>query len=171
VATDDVVRGPVLTGESVQLRPVLPEDRPRLLEIRHAPEVRRWWGTPSDDDEELDTHRFAVLHDGAVVGLVQYGEELDPMYRHANVDIYLDPAAHGRGLGRDAVRTLARYLFSTLGHHRIVIDPAAANERAISTYAAVGFRAVGVLRAYERDPEGVDWHDGLLMEMLSSDLT
>ncbi len=161
----------MLTGERVVLRPVTPADRARLLEIRSTPAVRRWWGTPTDDDEDIETHRFVVEFDGRAVGLVQYGEELDPMYRHANIDIYLDPADHGRGLGRDAVRTLARYMFEVLGHHRLVIDPAAANHRAISTYAAVGFRSVGVLRAYERDAEGTDWHDGLLMDMLSSELT
>ena len=160
----------MLAGERVLLRPVVAADRARLLEIRREPGVRRWWGTPTDDDEDSETHRFAVEFESRVIGLVQYGEELDPMYRHANINIYLDPAAQGKGLGRDAVRTLARYMFEVLGHHRLVIDRAA-NHRVISTYAAVGFRSVGVLRAYERDAEGTDWHDGLLMDMLSSELT
>ncbi len=92
------------------------------------------------------------------------------MYRHANIDLYLDPSVHGRGLGQDAVRTLARYLLDVLGHHRLVIDPAADNEPAIRCYTAVGFRPVGVMRAYERDPEGTGWHDGLLMDLLRGDL-
>ena len=29
----------------------------------------------------------------------------------------------------------------------------------------VGFRRVGIMRRYERGPDGV-WHDGLLMDML-----
>lgn len=69
------------------------------------------------------------------------------------------------------MRTLARYLFGVRGHHRIVIDPAAQNHYAISTYAAVGFRTVGVMREYERNPDGTGWHDGVLMELLVSELT
>jgi aminoglycoside 6'-N-acetyltransferase len=34
----------------------------------------------------------------------------------------------------------------------------------------VGFQPVGVLRRYERGPDG-SWHDGLLMDLLPEDLT
>ena len=173
VSTDDRVHGEGLGGSMVRLRPVQEEDRARLVEIRSTPEVRRWWGTPYDDDADAaddTTHRFIVEFEGRVVGLIQYGEELDHMYRHANLDLYLDPSVHGRGLGQDAVRTLSRYLLDVLGHHRLVIDPAATNESAIRCYTAVGFRPVGVMRAYERDPEGTAWHDGLLMDLLRGDL-
>lgn len=81
--------------------------------------------------------------DGAVVGAIQFGSEDDADYRHANIDIYLDPAAHGRGVGTDAVRTLARHLIRDPGHHRVVIDPAADNAAAIRCYSKVGFRLVG----------------------------
>ncbi|MGH3974999.1 MAG: GNAT family N-acetyltransferase, partial [Pseudonocardiaceae bacterium] len=103
-------------------------------------------------------------------GLVQYGEEEEPAYRHASIDIFLDPRVHGRGLGRDAVHTLARYLVRDRKHHRLVIDPAADNEPAIRCYAAVGFRPVGVMRRYERDADGTGWHDGLLMDLLAEEL-
>ena len=58
------------------------------------------------------------------------------------------------------------YLFRHRGHHRLTIDPAAANDRAIRCYAKVGFRPVGVMRAYERGLDG-RFHDGLLMDMLA----
>jgi len=172
VSTDDRVHGDGLGGSMVRLRSVRPEDRDRLMEIRSTTQVRRWWGTPYDDadDDDYCTSRFVVEFECRVVGLIQYGEELDHMYRHANLDLYLDPAVHGRGLGQDAVRTLSRYLLDVLGHHRLVIDPAASNEPAIRCYTAVGFRPVGVMRAYERDPEGTEWHDGLLMDLLRGDL-
>ena len=59
---------------------------------------------------------------------------------------------HGRGLGSDAVRTLARHLFAEHRHHRLVIDPAADNTAAIGCYAKVGFRPVGVMRRYSGIP-------------------
>ncbi len=83
--------------------------------------------------------------------------------------MFLHPAWHGRGLGADAVRTLARHLIHDRGHHRLAIDPAVDNVKAIRTYERVGFRQVGVMRAYERGADG-SWHDGLLMDLLADDL-
>jgi aminoglycoside 6'-N-acetyltransferase len=51
----------------------------------------------------------------------------------------------------------------------LTIDPALANEPAIRAYEAVGFKRVGVLRRYWRDPEGV-WQDGLLLDLLADEL-
>jgi aminoglycoside 6'-N-acetyltransferase len=35
--------------------------------------------------------------DGRVAGLIQFSEELEPKYRHAGIDLFLDPALHRRG--------------------------------------------------------------------------
>jgi len=105
---------------------------------------------------------------GEVVGGIQYHEEDDPMYRHAGMDIFLSTSHHGKGLGAEAIRVLARHLFEERGHHRLTIDPAADNEAAIRAYERVGFRRIGIMRKYERGPDGV-WHDGLLMDMLAAE--
>jgi aminoglycoside 6'-N-acetyltransferase len=168
---------PVLHGEVVTLRPVEPRDAGRLAEILAHPGVAEWWPGYDLDKVEREitgdadeaTVVFAVEADGQVIGLVQYAEEQDPMYRHAGIDVTLHPDWHGRGLGADAVRTLARHLFEDRGHHRITIDPAAHNQRAIRSYLRVGFRPVGVMRRYERGPDGT-WHDGLLMDLLPEEL-
>ena len=86
-----------------------------------------------------------------------------------SLDIFLAPAHHGAGLGPEALRLAARWLIEERGHHRLTIDPAAANERAIGVYASIGFRPVGVMRGYERGADG-EWHDGLLMDMLAHEL-
>ena len=161
-----------LTGAIVVLRPAGEHDIAPLSVIRSAPEVRRWWGEEDDYPaaiaEEID-NTFVVELDGRVVGAIQTYEEKDPMYRHAGMDIYLDPSVHGNGVGTDAVRTMARHLIETEGHHRLVIDPAAANEAAIRAYEKVGFRRVGILRRYERGPDGT-FHDGVLLDLLAEDL-
>jgi RimJ/RimL family protein N-acetyltransferase len=163
-----------LRGDRVVLVSVAAEHVPQLRRILHTPEVHRRWGdedaSPGWPFDDLSTTRFAVLLEGSVRGLVQYWEETEPMYRHASVDIFLDPAVHGHGVGRDAVRVLARHLVRDRGHHRLVIDPAADNQPAIRCYAAVGFRPVGVMRRYERDVDGGGWHDGLLMDLLADEL-
>jgi aminoglycoside 6'-N-acetyltransferase len=167
----------LLTGESVVLRLAEDRDIPDLIRIRSTPQVRHWWRGEDDLTAELredianpEMRFFAVEFEGRVVGAIQCDEETEPDYRHASIDIYLDPSVHGRGLGTDAVRTLARHLFVDCGHHRVVIDPAADNAVAIRTYEKVGFRPVGIMRRYERGLDGT-WHDGLLMDLLADELT
>jgi aminoglycoside 6'-N-acetyltransferase len=156
---------------TVTLRPLEAGDLPELRRIHATEEVARWWGPPDDfaplDDPELECMTVEV--DGAVAGMLQISEETDPMYRHAGIDLFLDPAVHGRGAGTEAVRQAVRLLIDERGHHRITIDPAASNAAAIRAYEKVGFKPVGVMRRYERDVDGKGWHDGLLMELLAGE--
>jgi aminoglycoside 6'-N-acetyltransferase len=156
-----------LRGERVLLRPLGDTDLTRVMEIQRQPSVVARWGEPSGFDEGVVP--FAIEIDGEVVGLIQYHEEDDPMYRHAGIDLFLAEEVQGQGLGTDAVRTMARYLVHERGHHRLTIDPAADNLPAIRAYEKVGFKPVGVMRQYERVPGG-DWHDGLLMDLLADEL-
>ena len=166
----------MLHGERVRLRLLRAEDGDRLEAILREPEVVRWWGGGDGDaarvrDELLsdaDSVAYAIEVGGVVVGAIQYYEEDDPDYRHAAIDVFLATESQGHGLGSEAVRVLARHLVADRGHHRLTIDPAAHNERAIRAYERVGFRPVGVLRRYERGPDG--WHDGLLMDLLADEL-
>jgi aminoglycoside 6'-N-acetyltransferase len=165
-----------LRGERVVLRPLRGDDVPRLVELGADPEVACWW--PGLSEEHLRTKArgaddgvvaFAVVVEGEVAGLVQYHEDDTPEYRHAGIDLFLGVPWHGRGLGTDAVRTIAAHLIRDRGHHRLTIDPAATNAAAIRCYEKAGFRRVGVLREYWRGPDDC-WHDGLLMDMLAREL-
>ncbi|MFF0559299.1 GNAT family N-acetyltransferase [Streptomyces sp. NPDC004266] len=165
-----------LRGSVVVLRPSGPGDVPALAAVRATPEVRARWRGGDDmtaevtsELEDSATHCLTILHHGRIVGMIQWYSEEEPDYRHAGIDLFLDPSVHGKGLGTDAVRTLARHLIDDLGHHRLVIDPAADNGAAIRCYEKVGFRRVGVMRQYERGEDGT-WHDGLLMDLLASEL-
>ena len=168
--------GPVLVGHKVRLRPGCPGDAPELHAILAEPSVSRWWGDPDPVTAIEDDLRgggpsalLVVEAAGEVAGGISYHEETDPMYRHAGIDIYLGARFQGRGAGREAVALLARFLFEQRGHHRITIDPAAANSQAVRCYTRVGFRPVGVMRQYERGGDG-RFHDGLLMDLLRGEL-
>ena len=174
------VSGPVdrpalLRGRSVVLRPLRADDVERVTGIQAEPGVARWWGPPDEAelrrqaDGSADEKALAIETQGELVGLIQYHEEDEPDFRHAGIDIFLTGRAQGRGLGTDAVRTLARYLIDERGHHRLTIDPAADNAAAIRAYEKVGFRAFGVMREYWRSPDGV-WRDGLLLDLLAREL-
>jgi aminoglycoside 6'-N-acetyltransferase len=165
-----------VAAPDITIRPILPEDASTLAAILGQPSVARWWGEFDEDrvEQELivgepDLRVFAIEIDGRLVGAIQSHEETDPDFRHASIDLFLDDAVQGHGVGPAAVRTLARRLIDDDGHHRLTIDPAADNERAIRAYQKVGFRLVGRLRRYQRMPNGA-WIDGILMELLADEL-
>lgn len=165
---------PILNGERVTLRPLCRDDTPVLRAMLVEPEVARWWGDYDDEKLERDffdslcASAYAIEADGQWTGVIEFHEVNDPDYRSAGIDIVLSTSLHGAGLGTDALRTLIRYLIDVRGHHRITIDPAADNTRAIHVYEKVGFRPVGVMRRYERGSDG-QWHNGLLMDLLAEE--
>jgi aminoglycoside 6'-N-acetyltransferase len=164
---------PTLRGERVLLRPLTEDDLDAVLAILAEPAVARWWGPQAghpDREELLDPTepRFAIVVGGAVAGWLACEENRDPMYRSVGLDLFLTTSLHGQGLGREALRLVIAH-FVEHGHHRFTIDPAADNERAIRAYAAVGFKPVGRMREYELGADGT-WHDGLLMDLLASEL-
>ncbi len=164
-----------LIGPRLRLRTTSEADVPALSAIRATPEVRGRWlvddpvaeVTESLDDDEI--HPLTILDgDDTVVGFIQFAEEEDPDYRHASIDVFVDPARHRRGYATEAIAVLVDHLFGAGGHHRLTIDPAADNRAAIDCYAGIGFQPVGTLRRYERRADGT-WGDGLLMELLDTD--
>jgi aminoglycoside 6'-N-acetyltransferase len=166
---------PTLRAGRVSLRPLTRDDAATLaVDMLEHPNVRRWWGTPGTRGERREGllnegRAFAIEVDGELAGWLGFEEELEPDYKHASLDISLVPGRQGQGHGPAALRLAARWLVDERGHHRITIDPAARNDRAIRAYRAVGFRDVGIMRRYERSPEGL-WEDGLLMDLLADEL-
>ena len=166
---------PTLQSPRVTIRPGGPGDVAAQHAILSEDSVTRWWGEPESADDIAaklrgdDTSILLVVEvGGQVAGGIQYDEEPDPMYRHAGIDIYLSGRFQGQGIGQEAIGLLVEFLLGQRGHHRITIDPAAANHRAIRCYEKAGFRPVGVMRQYERGSDG-QFHDGLLMELVRND--
>lgn len=166
---------PALHGSLVTLRPFAAHDREAIMSLLAHPEVLPWWG-PYDDERYArdfladDVFTYVIERGAQFAGIIMFSEEADPDYRHAAVDISVSGGMHERGLGTDALTTLLRYLIDERGHHRVTIDPAVANERAIHVYEKVGFRPVGVMRKYERSSADGTWHDNLLMDLLAEEL-
>ena len=137
--------------------------------VLHDHPVWRRWETARAEHERLVEHqRFvderAEFHRLVTDDLVAGRIGLAP-----SIDLFLSASAQRQGLGTEAIRILARHLIDERGHHRLTIDPAAGNHAAIRAYEKVGFSRVGVMRSYERGPDGT-WHDGLLMELLAGEL-
>jgi aminoglycoside 6'-N-acetyltransferase len=158
-----------LRGERVVLRPAGDADLLRLQEIRAEPSVARWWVAvdPLWDEDELP---WVIEVGGEAAGYLSMYEENEPDFRHVGIDLFLADRFQGRGLGPEALRLAIAHLIDDRGHHRVTIDPQAANARAVAAYEKVGFRRVGVMRQYTRDAVSREWSDALLMELLAGDL-
>jgi aminoglycoside 6'-N-acetyltransferase len=156
------------------LRPIGDGDVEALAAMLTRPGVREWWGSLDDAEHTReglvnDGAAWAIEVDGVLAGWLGCNEETEPDHRYASLDIFLAPDYQDQRLGSAALRLAAQWLFGRRGHHRLTIDPACENVRAIRAYAAVGFRPVGTMRRYERGADG-RWHDNLLMDLLREEL-
>jgi aminoglycoside 6'-N-acetyltransferase len=152
---------------SLVLEPMRPEHAEPLRAMRSSPEVARWWGPPPDGwplEIETSLEKRAIIVDGELGGFIQFEEELDEEFRHADVDIFLGPGNQDRGLGTEAMRTIVRHLIEERGHHRVTLTTSVDNARAIRVYEKVGFRRVGVMRKSTRSSVTGECEDELLME-------
>jgi ribosomal-protein-alanine N-acetyltransferase len=78
------------------------------------------------------------------------------------------PEFRGRGLGTEAIRALARVLFSDLGYHRVEAGVYGFNDRGIAVAEQAGLVREGVKRkAY--CPHG-EWVDAVMYGLLADEL-
>ena len=146
---------------NLQLSPLREEDDAgAIVALLAEPEINRWW---SDGDYDSE-HGWIIEVAGKLAGWVQYHEEAYEWFPSVAFDIALTSALHGKGYGRRALRLVIEH-FVAKGHHRFTIDPNPENERAVRCYEAVGFKPVGIMRAYARNPDR-GWDDGLLMDLI-----
>jgi aminoglycoside 6'-N-acetyltransferase len=163
-----------LRGERVVLRPTGPADVEPLRAIRQAPEVMARWGAIEDDfplGDEPTATRYTIVAGDEPAGMIQYTEENEPDYRHAEIDIFLGPRFQNRGLGPDAMQTLIRHLMDDRGHHRVILSVDVDNEQGVRAYEKTGFRRVGRMRLAGRVPGTSEWRDEYLMELVRAPRT
>jgi aminoglycoside 6'-N-acetyltransferase len=153
---------------TIELQPLDVAHVKRLRELHQEPGVERWWGPmePGFPFDEAESTRFAIVVDGEIAGLVQYGEEEYEDYRHAYIDVFVGDDYAGRGIGTEVVKRTIDMLVNERGHHRITIDPAPENEAAVRSYEKAGFARVGTLTRAYLDSRSGEWTDALLMELV-----
>ncbi|MFL5960018.1 MAG: GNAT family N-acetyltransferase [Gaiellaceae bacterium] len=125
-------------GRLTTLRPAEAADVDRLVAWHADPEVARYWDgetfTRAEMAERLarrDVEAWIVEERGEPVGYLQV--------HSAGLDMFLIPAARGRGLGPDAARGMARHLVDERGWSRVTVDPYAWNEGAVRAWQRAGF--------------------------------
>lgn len=108
-----------------------------------------------------------VAEDGLYIGNCGL-DGVDLIHRHAEIGIMIgDLSQQNQGYGRDAIRTLLRFGFDTLGLHRIEIRFSTVNERAAYLYRSIGFKDAGVLRQHTFIRGA--WEDEGVLDMLENE--
>ena len=167
-----------IEGERLRFRSIEERDLPDIMRWQRDPEVAAFFFEPDMDIATARTQymepdvapcwRFVIELDGRGVGEIQYWHPYagEGWAWSAGIDIFIgEPYTRDRGTGTEAIRTMLRYLFETLGCHRVTIDPEPRNARAIRCYEKAGFRFEAVLRHYLRvGGEYVDAHFMSILE-------
>jgi aminoglycoside 6'-N-acetyltransferase len=135
-------------GILASLRRATADDADRLVAWHADPEVARYWDgetfTRAEMDERLaraDVEAWIVESGGEPVGYLQVHD--------AGLDMFLVPAARGRGLGPDAARAMALHLRDERGRTDVTVDPYRWNEGAIRAWRRAGFVEVST-----HEPDG-----------------
>ena len=128
----------LVRGRLTVLRPADRGDVERLVAWHADPGVARYWDgetfTHAEMEERLaqaDVEAWIVEEDDEPVGYLQVHAE--------GLDMFLVPAARGRGLGPDAARAMARHLIDEHRRVRVTVDPYVWNEGAVRAWQRAGF--------------------------------
>ena len=163
VASTDWRAGlPRLESDRVLLRELQLSDAAALLRIVQMPEVsRHTWQPPSTieaferfiewtwDERAIGRYVcFGVVPPGMsdVVGMFEL-RPLQPGFFRAELGFFLEPAAWGTGVFRDAGELLIDFATAGLGVHRIEARASVDNHRSNAALQKVGAQCEGRLRA------------------------
>ncbi|MGC4944391.1 GNAT family N-acetyltransferase [Kribbella sp. DT2] len=157
---------PRLTG----LRPWREADTPAVREAFSDAGTQRWHVLRIDDDAEAlawiarwprrwaaeEAASWAIVSDDQAIG--QIGLRQISLYEaKAHISYWTLPAARGRGLAGQAVRTLTDWCFGTLRLHRLSIEHSVHNESSCRVASKAGFPLEGTLCGSMLHADG--WHD------------
>ncbi len=155
--------GPLGSAPAVRLRPTMSSDLDFVISVEQDP-LNRPFITPWDRTQHEGAIRFPDFRHFIVeagpgypsAGFVILQGCRNPHHSIELKRIVLQPAMHGRGVGRACIRWLAQMAFRDLGAHRLWLDVKALNLRAQALYRSEGFVEEGRLRESVRTDDGYD---------------
>ena len=122
----------------------------RLVAWHADPEVRRYWDDKTFTRAEME-ERLARPHVEPWI-VEEAGEPVGYLQVHPEgLDMFLSPAARGRGVGPAAARAMARHLIDARGRERVTVDPYEWNDGAVRAWERAGF--VEISRGHPPDDD------------------
>ncbi|MDO8964626.1 MAG: GNAT family protein [Coriobacteriia bacterium] len=175
----------MIRGESIHLTPLDRTNAERVRAWINDPEVNQYLLTgqvPVTPEQEAAFYERAEkdwnegtgyifeIHAEGVEGLIGHCglHKVDMRHRSAELGIFIGVLdQQNKGRGRDAIMTLVRFGFDTLGLNRIEIRSQADNDRGMHLYPKLGFTPVGRLR--EATYTHGNFQDEAIFDMLESE--
>ncbi len=174
---------PLLEGPRVRLRPLAPDDLRPTFDWYNNPETVAPYDrftldtfeafehsveTASQDPESLAPRLLIERkEDSARIGVVGYYRS-HPVFETTDIwYVIADPAARGRGYGREAVTLLVDHLFATQALARVGATCDVENLPSAKLLEGVGFRREGTLHAALF--HHARWHDVAAFGVTRSD--
>lgn len=141
------------------IRPLVAADLPAVLAIEIRAHAFPW--TPGILEDALRSGYYMVVMEqgGTIIGYGVIQVILDEGHL---LNITIDPALHGKGMGRELLAHLIDYAQNTTATLFLEVRPS--NTRAVALYQAVGFNEIGLRRNYY-PAVGGGREDALLMAM------
>ena len=168
----------MLIGSTVYLTPIDIEHAETARAWINDPEVNAWmlsghipvsreqeraWYTHVDSSDADHVFEIRTRDGDRYIGNCGL-HKVDMVHRNGELGILIGELdAQGKGHGSDAILTVLRYAFHTLGLHTVQINYIEGNERSKHLYAKLGFTVTGRCREhlYLRGR----FHDLVLMDM------
>ncbi|MDQ3933788.1 MAG: GNAT family N-acetyltransferase [Actinomycetota bacterium] len=153
----------VVSGPTLRLRYLVPDDAPALFELASDPEVTEWfsWGPYTHESEarefieRLTRQRETgdrlelgiVRGDDRPIGLTGFSD-FSHRDRRATVGTWLGRDHWGSGANRESKALILALGFRHLGLNRVTALAHPDNRRSLRALERIGFWTEGVLRAY-----------------------
>jgi RimJ/RimL family protein N-acetyltransferase len=152
-----------VSGDQITYRPVGPGDADALAaffarvpegdrtffkeDVLHTPTIASW------TEDRRNRRSLALTTDGSVVGYVAVFPGVGWSSHVGELRVVVDPAARGRGLGRELAR---RGLLDALelGLSKLVVEVVADQAASIGLFQSLGFEAEALLRDHVRNRDG-----------------
>lgn len=144
-----------IRGERVTLRHMVRADVDEMARWPRFVEPELQWANldltdPADRDAYFERgrtnatrRRFVIRNEvGELIGTVGL-RNLNFRLGQGTLGIIIRADAVGQGYGTDAIRSLVRYAFESLGLKRVLLDVAETNVRAQHVYEKLGFVPIG----------------------------
>lgn len=112
-----------------------------------------------------DRWRWAIVHEGKIVGVITLGDVLRESLQLANVGYFVAQEYNGRGLASSAVADVVRFAFGEAGLHRLEAGTLPDNRASQRVLEKNGFVRYGLARGLLKI-DGM-WRDHVLFELLN----
>ena len=172
----------------MQIRTLHTGDLQDFLAYRSDPEAYRWQGFGELDENAarqfLRKHislDFSISGQWQQLGIVLLSEEKlvgdcairfsshEP--RHAELGMTISPKYHRRGIGKEAMTLLLKYLFSKGGLHKVFVMIDEKNTPSIGLIESLQFVREGRLRKHFWNKLEEKWDDELIYGLLAEEWT